>query len=92
VGTSRAIYLFCQRHRSLKRILAHFPGIAEDKIVPFLRMMVDKRLMFEENGKYLSLAIPVRPASRRPHTTRLTGSNVQGQEKDVGRSSFNMNL
>jgi hypothetical protein len=66
VGTSRAIYLFCQRHRSLKRILAHFPGIAGDRIVPFLRMMVDKRLMFEENGRYLSMAIPVRPASRRP--------------------------
>jgi ribosomal peptide maturation radical SAM protein 1 len=63
VGTSRAIYLFCQRHRSLKRVLAHFPGIAEDRIVPFLRMMVDKKLMFDENGRYLSLAIPVRPAS-----------------------------
>lgn len=62
VGTSRAIYLFCQRHRSLKRILAHFPGITEDRIVPFLRIMVDKRLMFEENGRYLSMAIPVRPA------------------------------
>ena len=62
VGTSRAIYLFCQRHRSLKRVLAHFPGIAEDRIVPFLRMMVDKKLMFEESGRYLSLAVPVRPA------------------------------
>ena len=61
VGTSRAIYLFCQKHRSLKRILTHFPGLAEDRIVPFLRMMVDKKLMFEENGKYLSLAVPVRP-------------------------------
>ncbi|MBW2329631.1 MAG: RiPP maturation radical SAM C-methyltransferase [Deltaproteobacteria bacterium] len=61
VGTSRTIYLFCQKHRSLKMILAHFPGVAEDRIMPFLRMMVDKKLMFEENGKYLSLAVPVRP-------------------------------
>ncbi len=61
VGTSRAIYLFCQRHRSLKRILVRFPAIPADRIVPFLRMMVDKKLMFEENGKYLSLAVPVRP-------------------------------
>lgn len=60
VGTSRAIYLFCQRHRSLKSILGHFPRVAEDKVVPFLKMMVDKKLMFEENGKYLSLAVPVR--------------------------------
>jgi hypothetical protein len=60
VGTSRAIYLFCQRHRSLRSILSHFPGTVEDRIVPFLHMMVDKKLMFEENGKYLSLAVPVR--------------------------------
>ncbi len=61
VGTSRTIYLFCQKHRSLKSILTHFPRIAEDRIVPFLRMMIDKKLMFEENGKYLSLAVPVKP-------------------------------
>jgi ribosomal peptide maturation radical SAM protein 1 len=60
VGTSRAIYLFCQRHRSLKSIVAHFPGVGEERIIPFLRMMVDKKLVFEENDKYLSLAVPVR--------------------------------
>jgi hypothetical protein len=60
VGTSRSIYLFCQKHRSLKSILTHFPVLAEDRVVPFLRMMIDKKLMFEENGKYLSLAVPVR--------------------------------
>jgi len=70
VGTSRAIYLFCQRHRSLKRILAQFPGIAQDRIVPFLRMMVDKRLMFEENGKYLSLAIPLKRAINSEFSSR----------------------
>jgi ribosomal peptide maturation radical SAM protein 1 len=61
VGTSRAIYLFCQRHRSLKSIVGHFPATVEDRIVPFLHMMVDKKLMFEENGKHLSLAVPVKP-------------------------------
>jgi ribosomal peptide maturation radical SAM protein 1 len=60
VGTSRNIYLFCQRHRSTKNIIARFPAVGEDKIVPFLRMMADKRLMFEEGGRYLSLAVPVR--------------------------------
>jgi ribosomal peptide maturation radical SAM protein 1 len=60
VGTSRAIYLFCQQHQSFKSILEHFPGLGEGKIAPFLRMMVDKRLMFEENGEYLSLAVPIR--------------------------------
>jgi len=61
VGTSRTIYLFCQKHRSLKSILTHFPGLSEDRVVPFLKMMIDKKLMFEENGKYLSLAMPARP-------------------------------
>jgi len=60
VGTSRAIYLFCLRHRSLKRIVHGFPAAGEEKIVPFLKMMVDKRLMFEEQGRYLSLAVQVR--------------------------------
>jgi len=64
VGASRAIYLFCQGHRSLKSILAHFPKVAEERTVPFLRMMVDKKLMFEENGKYLSLAVPARLRNR----------------------------
>ena len=64
IGTSRAIYLFCQRHRPIKNILGHFPKISEDRIVPFLKMMVDKRLMFEENGQYLSLAVPVRLGCR----------------------------
>jgi ribosomal peptide maturation radical SAM protein 1 len=61
VGTSRAIYLFCQRRGSLKSILGHFPGVAEDRIMSFLSLMVDKKLMFEENGEYLSLAVPVKP-------------------------------
>ena len=59
-GTSRSIYLFCQKHRSLKRIVAQFPKVGEDRIVPFLKMMEDKRLIFEEDGRYLSLAVPVR--------------------------------
>jgi len=50
--------------------LAQFPGIAQDRIVPFLRMMVDKRLMFEENGKYLSLAIPLKRAINSEFSSR----------------------
>ena len=64
-GKSRSIYLFCQKHRSLKRIVAQFPKVGEDRIVPFLRMMEEKRLMFEEKGRYLSLAVPCTP--RRSH-------------------------
>jgi ribosomal peptide maturation radical SAM protein 1 len=59
LGTSRKIYLFCEKNRSLKKILDSFPGMDEAKIRSFLKMMVDKRLMFEENGRYLSLAVRV---------------------------------
>ena len=60
-GTSRLIYIFCRHHRSLKKIRDEFPVFSEDKIVAFLKMMVDKKLMFEENDSYLSLAVPVNP-------------------------------
>jgi len=56
-GMSRQIYLFCGQHRSLKRILKQFPKLKQDKVIPFLKMMVDKKLMFEENNRYLSLAV-----------------------------------
>ena len=59
VGPSRSIYLFCQRQRSLKSICAKFSTLADDKILEFLKMMVSKKLMFEENDRYLSLAIRV---------------------------------
>jgi ribosomal peptide maturation radical SAM protein 1 len=61
VGTSREIYLFCQQHHTLKRIRQRFCSFSEDKIVAFLKMMVDKKLMFKENDRYLSLAVPLKP-------------------------------
>jgi ribosomal peptide maturation radical SAM protein 1 len=59
-GTSRSIYLHCREPRSIKAILAAYPHVSDDKILKFLAMMVDKRLMFAENNTYLSLAVPVR--------------------------------
>jgi ribosomal peptide maturation radical SAM protein 1 len=56
VGASREIYLFCQKHRSIKTIFSIFPDISQDAIANFLSMMVDKKLMFAEKNKYLSLA------------------------------------
>ena len=60
VGTSRLIYLFCMQHRSLTQIRSRFPGFAEEQLVAFLSMMVDKKLMFAENDNYLSLAVPMK--------------------------------
>lgn len=59
-GTSRRIYLFCQAHRSIRAILAQFSRLQEDRLLPFLKMMVGKRLMFNEGDQYLSLAVPSR--------------------------------
>ncbi|UCD31327.1 MAG: RiPP maturation radical SAM C-methyltransferase [Desulfobacterales bacterium] len=63
-GPSRAIYLFCRNHQAIKTIIDRFPTIAADKIESFLRMMVDKKLMFAEKNRYLSLAVPAAPENR----------------------------
>ncbi|MFZ5570439.1 MAG: RiPP maturation radical SAM C-methyltransferase [Thermodesulfobacteriota bacterium] len=55
-GRSREIYLFCRRRRKVGNILAHWKDVPADKLLSFLAMMVEKRLMFEEKGVYLSLA------------------------------------
>jgi ribosomal peptide maturation radical SAM protein 1 len=59
-GVSRGIYLFCEENRSLSEIGDRFPGFGEEKLRPFLRMMADRRLMFNEDDRYLSLAVPVK--------------------------------
>ncbi len=60
MGTSRAIYLFCDKNRSIREITGKFPMVSEQKITAFLKMMTQKKLMFEENGNYLSLAVQER--------------------------------
>ncbi|MBN2123780.1 MAG: RiPP maturation radical SAM C-methyltransferase [Deltaproteobacteria bacterium] len=60
IGPSREIYLFCEENRGLSEILARFPEKGEGEILPFLRTMVDKRLIFTEADRYLSLAVPER--------------------------------
>jgi hypothetical protein len=59
-GTSRRIYLYCGHHRPLQQIIERFPQVAADKITSFLRTMCAERLMFEEDGHFLSLAAPLR--------------------------------
>jgi radical SAM superfamily enzyme YgiQ (UPF0313 family) len=59
-GSSRQIYLFCEKNRSLSEIVERFPGFWQEKILPFLNMMVDKKLMFREGERFLSLAVPIR--------------------------------
>lgn len=56
-GISRALYLYCGTQRSLRAILTRFPGLGEERALPFLRMMVEKRLMFSEGDRHMSLAV-----------------------------------
>jgi hypothetical protein len=63
LGASREIYLLCRKTRSIGEILAHFPNMPEDRVLQFLRMMVEKKLMFEERGRFLSLAVSLRNQS-----------------------------
>jgi ribosomal peptide maturation radical SAM protein 1 len=64
-GASREIYLLCERHRSTNEIVGRFAGFGEGKVLPFLNMMVEKKLMFREGERYLSLAVPMRGFMRR---------------------------
>jgi len=61
VGKSKDIYLHCGTHRSFRQIKGHFPSLDEKKLLSFLQMMVNKKLMFKENDRYLSLAAAVNP-------------------------------
>lgn len=65
-GSSREIYLFCEESRPLAMIRGRFPGLAEGRLLPFLQMMVDKRLMFVEGERYLSLAVPLKGSGGGP--------------------------
>ena len=56
-GSSREIYLFCRHHRALKSIAEKFPGFSQKQVKGFLGEMVSKKLMFEDDGRYLSLAV-----------------------------------
>lgn len=79
-GTSRQIYLFCERNRSLYEIVKHFPGFGQETILPFLNMMVDKKLMFTEGERFLSLAVPIRGFSKE-HEIQISKSETSTKLK-----------
>jgi hypothetical protein len=64
-GSSREIYLFCRSHRSLRDVVQRFPNLSEDKVQPFLNGMVEKKLMFREGDRFLSLAVALRTCPAR---------------------------
>ena len=62
----------CRQPKPLKQICETFDDVPPDKIRSFLAMMVDKRLMFEEEDWFLSLAVS-EMAKRIVHSVPYTG-------------------
>ncbi len=56
-GTSRAIYLFCEKVRGIDDILARFEQLKQAPLLAFLNELCRKRLMFREGNLFLSLAV-----------------------------------
>ncbi len=56
-GTSRKIYLACERPTEITSLLTAFPRITESALRNFIEEMCNKLLMFQENDRILSLAV-----------------------------------
>ena len=56
-GTSRKIYLSCERPIKFEDLLSTFPKVTERALRNFIDEMCLKRLMFQENDRALSLAV-----------------------------------
>jgi len=56
-GLSRRIYLFCHTPQTISDILENFKGLKKGTLIAFIAELYDKRLMFRDNNKVLSLAI-----------------------------------
>jgi ribosomal peptide maturation radical SAM protein 1 len=74
-STSRRLYLYCRTSRSRTQLQTAFAAIPADRLDGFLAMMVNKGLMFEENKRYLSLAVPLEAG---PEPLDETVSGVKG--------------
>lgn len=56
-GTSRKIYLACERPAKMDTLLRTFPRVSEQALGKFINEMCAKRLMFQENDRVLALAV-----------------------------------
>lgn len=56
-GLSRAIYLFCNEIRTVSEIITQFNSLKESAILAFIHQLCQKRLMYRERDRILSLAI-----------------------------------
>jgi len=59
-GLSRKIYLFCEQIRTRNEIASQFQSLTPRALDDFLSDLTAKRLLFQENGSVIALAIPSR--------------------------------
>lgn len=89
-GALRKIYLFCMEIQPLGRIVEHLRGEADrGEVLDALGQLVERCLMFEEDGKYLSLATASSPqiaAQRIRRSARVEQVFVAREE--INRSSM----
>ncbi len=58
-GASRDIYRFCDKTRPFGSICKKFPSFTKKELLDFLNTLVDKKVMFREEDRYLSLAVNI---------------------------------
>lgn len=56
-GLSRRVYLHCNTPQTIKEITQTFPQLTEQNLRTFFKDMSDKKLIFQEEDRVLSLAI-----------------------------------
>jgi len=56
-GLSKKIYLFCDRPKTIKEIRSSFTNLGRDAIESFVRQLSEKKLMFRDKERVLSLAV-----------------------------------
>lgn len=59
-GLSRKVYLFCEQIRTRNEIASQFQSLTLQALDDFLSDLTAKRLLFQENGNVIALAIPSR--------------------------------
>jgi ribosomal peptide maturation radical SAM protein 1 len=61
-GMEYKLYMFCENIQTKSSILKSFPTISPDELEKFSNKMVDKRWMYREENKFLSLAVRLNPS------------------------------
>jgi len=56
-GRSRELYLYCATARTMAQVMRRFPNVSEEAAKNFFNDLTNKKLIYQENGKILSLAI-----------------------------------